>query len=152
MAAFAAGPDASNDPVIRAYRQHHVRYAVGVGFPGSATRWYRFDFAAEPCCLSVGNEFDRSADLVHRIAVSALCGWIARRKSFFYVRAYSRRLATLYELERLGSGARVTPVALPDLLMHFLLNVGPGSASAARRHIDLELEALARRRVVRTAP
>lgn len=26
--------------------------------------------------------------------------------------------------------------------MHFLLNVAPGSASAARRHIDVELEAL----------
>jgi hypothetical protein len=34
--------------------------------------------------------------------------------------------------------------------MHFLLNVGPGSTSAARRHIDLELEALARRGVIQT--
>jgi hypothetical protein len=32
---------------------------------------------------------------------------------------------------------------LPDLLMHFLLNVAPGSETAARRHVDLELEALA---------
>lgn len=44
-----------------------------------------------------------SADLVHRVAASALWGWIARRKSFFYVRAYSRRFATLYALERLGN-------------------------------------------------
>jgi hypothetical protein len=39
--------------------------------------------------------------------------------------------------------AQVTPVVLPDLLMHFLLNVAPGSETAARRHVDLELEALA---------
>jgi hypothetical protein len=76
---------------------------------------YRFDFAPERCSLSTGHEFDDSGDLVHRIAASALCGWIARRKSFFYVRAYSRRLGMLYELERLSNGVRVTPVALPDL-------------------------------------
>jgi hypothetical protein len=95
------------------------------------------------CGLSESDEFSASAAGVHRLAASALCGSIARRKSFFYVRAYSRRFATLYALERLGNGAQVTPVTLPDLLMHFLLNVAPGSASAARRHIDLELGALA---------
>jgi len=30
--------------------------------------------------------------------------------------------------------------------MHLLLNVAPGSETAARRHIDLELEALAVRK------
>lgn len=65
-----------------------------------------------------------------------------RRKSFFYVRAYSRRFTTLHELERPGNEVRVDPDALSDLLMHFLLNVAPGSDTAARRHVDLELEAL----------
>jgi hypothetical protein len=59
------------------------------------------------------------------------------------VRAYSRRYATLYRVEAQGGDAQVTPVVLPDLLMHFLLNVAPGSETAARRHVDLELEALA---------
>jgi hypothetical protein len=40
------------------------------------------------------------------------------------------------------------PLALPDLLMHYLLNVAPGSETAARRHVDLELEALARSGVI----
>jgi hypothetical protein len=31
--------------------------------------------------------------------------------------------------------------------MHFLLNVAPGPASASRRHIDVELEALGKRGV-----
>lgn len=72
-----------------------------------------------------------------------------RRKSFFYVRAYSRRFTTLHELERPGNEVRVDPDALPDLLMHFLLNVAPGSDTAARRHVDLELEALSGRRASR---
>ena len=76
----------------------------------------------------------------------APAGWIDRRKSFFYVRAYSRRYATLYRVEAQGGGAQVTPVVLPNLLMHLLLNVAPGSETAARRHIDLELEALAVRK------
>ena len=146
LAAFAFGPDAAGDPVVRAHRQHRAQYAVGVVLPGRATRWYRFDFASEPGGFSTSDGPGASSDLVHRVAASALCGWIARRKSFFYVRAYSRRFTTLYRLERAGDAARVTPVAIPDLLMHFLLNVAPGSATAARRHIDLELEALARRK------
>src|SRR5713226_244180 len=73
-------------------------------------------------------------------------GWRAAEKGKQIVRSswIGRDVAALYEFERLGDGAPVTPVALPDLLMHFLLNVAPGSASAARRHIDVELEALGR--------
>jgi hypothetical protein len=33
--------------------------------------------------------------------------------------------------------------------MHYLLNVAPGSQTAARRRVDLELEAIARRRTIR---
>jgi hypothetical protein len=60
------------------------------------------------------------------------------------VRAYSRRLTTLYELERKGESVRLRPLAPPDLLMHYLLNVAPGSQTVARRRVDLELEAIAR--------
>ncbi|HSR57829.1 MAG TPA: hypothetical protein VLL57_06550 [Candidatus Binataceae bacterium] len=67
------------------------------------------------------------------------------------MRAYSRRFTTLHELERPGNEVRVTPLALPDLLMHFLLNVAPGSDTAARRHVDLELEALSGRSASRGA-
>jgi hypothetical protein len=82
---------------------------------------------------------------VHRIAASALTGWIERRKSFFYVRAYSRRFTTLYQLERKGETVRLKSLVPPDLLMHYLLNVAPGSQTTARRRVDLELEAIARR-------
>ena len=45
---------------------------------------------------------------------------------------------------RLGNGLRKLGFA------RILLNVAPGSASAARRHINLELEARARRGVTQT--
>ena len=34
------------------------------------------------------------------------------------------------------------PIVLPDLLMHYLLNLAAGSETAARDRIDLELAAL----------
>jgi UDP-MurNAc hydroxylase len=146
MGAFAFAEHATNDPVVRIYRDHRVRYTVGLVFPDSSMRWYRFDFGAQRSGLSSGSELDAPADIAHRIGASALAGWIERRKSFFYVRAYSRRFTTLYGLERAGDGVRLKPLALPDLLMHYLLNAAPGSETAARRHVDLELEALARSR------
>jgi hypothetical protein len=53
--------------------------------------------------------------IVHRIAASALAGWIERRKSFFYVRAYSRRWSGVYDLDRESGGAvSLQPLELQD--------------------------------------
>jgi len=82
--------------------------------------------------------------VVHRIAASALVGWIERRLSWFTVRAYSRRFATLAHVRRTERGVGVEPVVLPDLLMHFLVYESPGSADSARRRIDYEIAALRR--------
>jgi hypothetical protein len=90
----------------------------------------------------VGTETPTPADITHRIAASALAGWIERRKSFFYVRAYSRRFSTLYALAMKGGQVSIEPPALPDLLMHYILNTAAGSETAALRHIDLEIEEL----------
>jgi hypothetical protein len=117
MGAFAFGADAANDSVVRLHRERGVRYAVAVVFPDLVSRWYRFDFRGGRCDLS-GDAPYESAGVVHRIAASALAGWIEHRKSFFYVRAYSRRFMTLYELERKGESVRLRPLAPPDLLMH----------------------------------
>ena len=45
-----------------------------------------------------------------------------------------------------AGGAQVTTVVLPVLLMHFLLNVAPGSETTTRCHVDLELDALTDRK------
>jgi len=143
MGQFVFSAPAGVDPVVKLYREHQVRYALGVIFPSGNTQWCRFDFSSQPSALRTGEDPDGGADIVHRIAASALAGWIERRRSFFYVRGYSRRWNGVYKLGRAQSGAvSLEPLALPDLLMHYLLNVAPGSETAARRHVDLELEAL----------
>jgi hypothetical protein len=58
----------------------------------------------------------------------------------------SRRLTTLYGLGYTDDHLCLEPLALPDLLMHYILHVAPGSESAARQRIDLEVEALERSR------
>jgi len=144
MGGFALGEQGLNDPVVQLYRKHRVRYAVGLVLPGPADRWYRFDFASARSRVDDQEGFTNEADIVHRIAASALAGWIGRRRSFFYVRAYSRRFTTLYGLGYTDDQLRLEPLALPDLLMHYILQVAPGSESAARQRIDLEVEALGR--------
>ncbi len=72
----------------------------------------------------------------------ALVGWIEHTKSFYYVRAYSRRYGTLCELTFEGGQVRLKRRALPDLLMHYLLNVMEGSEFAAKRQIDMELQTI----------
>ncbi|MGH7905148.1 MAG: MBL fold metallo-hydrolase [Candidatus Binataceae bacterium] len=146
MRNFVFGEQPTEDKVVGAYLENRVRDVTGLVFPDGSIRWRRFDFGARTFDLSVEDRISAPADIVHRIAASALAGWIEKRKSFFYVRAYSRRFSTLYRSERDGASIRLRPLALPDLLMHYLLNVAPGSETAARRRIDLELEALERSR------
>ena len=142
MAAYAGSGDAG-DRVIDLYRRHGVHYALGIVFADGATDWYRFDFDAPQVRVVTGTEPARPADMVNRIAASALAGWIADEKSFFYVRAYSRRYETLYTLTSNGLEICLQRQALPDLLMHYLLNVATGSELAAKRHVDRQIAALA---------
>ena len=65
-----------------------------------------------------------------------------RRKSFFYVRGYSRRHGTVYRLARAGQQVALEPVPLPALLIHYVLNVSEGSEEAAWRRVALAIEAL----------
>ncbi|MDB5409284.1 MAG: hypothetical protein JWL84_4196 [Rhodospirillales bacterium] len=82
------------------------------------------------------------AEIVNRIAASVLAGLIAGEKSFFYVRAYSRRCDTLHRVAAAGREVRLERRVLPDLLMHYLLNVAAGSDLAAKHFADRQLEAL----------
>ena len=54
--------------------------------------------------------------------------------------AYSRRFSTLTVVAGSVSGVQAAPVALPDLLTDYVLNRAPGSADAALRRVDLEIE------------
>jgi hypothetical protein len=153
LADYAARGYQSEDALLRLYRQHRVRYEIAVVLPlghaAAATRagrhevCYRFEFSDDAVRIVTGAESaSGETDLRHRIAASALIGWIERRKSFFYVRAYSRRSSVLYQTSANGDKLDLQPIVLPDLLMHYMLNVAPGSEVAARRRVDLELAAL----------
>jgi len=138
LAGYVRAGDNTGDRLIALYRQHRVRYAVGLVFPDGETRWYRFDFGVNPVRLGTGPRAD--ADIVHKIAASALAQWIEHKKSYFYVRGYSRRYQTLCEMSAEATEVRLKRRPLPDLLMHYLLNEATGSETAAKHQVDLELE------------
>lgn len=132
----------NGDKIVNRYRHHRMRYAIAIVLPGGETNWYRLEFDPEEVSFVAGAEAAGPADLVHRIAASALAGWIEHSKSFFYVRAYSRRSGTVYDLAAEGRHVRLERRPLPDLLMHYLLNVMEGSEVAAKRQVDLAIEAI----------
>ena len=131
-----------DDTVLQRYRQHGVTYAVDIVFPDGSSQTYQFDFEKKPPGCSVGKERHALVDMVHRIAASALIGWMEHKKSFFYVRAYSRRFSTLSTVSRQGNGVHLEPVRLPDLLMYFLLYKAAGAELAAKHQVDLVLQEL----------
>ncbi len=125
------------DPRKPGYGTH-----VKVTLLGHAKRreGWTLDFRANPLQLSCG--LDPRANVVHRIAASALTGWIQRRLGWFSVRAYSRRYSTLCSIARDASSLRVEAISLPDLLMHFTIYEAAESEDAAKRRIDHEISQL----------
>lgn len=106
---FLAGLTAyaqASDTLTQMYRRRGVSYALSIVFPDGAWDYIHFNFHAD------GTRVTRGAavgDVVHRIAASALAAWIEHRKSLFYVRAYSRRHQTVYDVADGPGGADVRP-------------------------------------------
>jgi UDP-MurNAc hydroxylase len=128
------------------YREERAVYGIEVFFPEECDRsvepseGWTLDFRADPLQLSSG--LDPRANVVHRIAASALTGWIQRRLGWFRVRAYSRRYSTLCPISRQASSVRVEAISLPDLLVHFTIYEAAESEDAAKRRIDYEISQL----------
>ena len=118
------------------YQRAGAVYEVTVVFP-NRTRSWQIDFRRDPPDLQADPTAE--ADVTHRIAASALTDWARRRRGYFYARAYSRRFFILYRLWGDEAGVEVRPVALPDLLIYYLLNVADDADEAARRRIDIEI-------------
>ena len=132
----------SDDRVLRAYRELEVRYQMGLVFPDDTERRFALDFTLDPPPLVETRGGASEADLVHRIAASALAGWAEHRRSFFSVRASSRRYGTVYTLGCDDTRVALEPRRVPDLLMYYLTYVMQGSEMAARTEIDQQLAAL----------
>lgn len=143
MAAYARSGHGASDKVIGLYREYAVRYLLGIVFAEGAPEWYRFEFDDRAVRFVSGAKASAPADIVNKIAASALAEWIAHEKSFFYVRAYSRRYDSVYSVAATGGPViRLERRALPDLLMHYLLNVAPGSELAAKQQVERQIEAI----------
>ena len=142
FARYAHGGPEEGDHVLPRYREHRVKYSVEIIFPDQSTTAYDFDFGVKPPRFSMENCRRVEPDMIHRIAASALVGWIEHKKSFFYVRAYSRRYSTLFSRSRQGHDVLLESVQLPDLMMHFFLNRAAGSELAAKHQVDSILREL----------
>jgi hypothetical protein len=148
LADWLASPAASADRVAVAYAEYNVRYRIALVFPDADEQRFDIDFGADTPRLTEAGDDGPEADLVHRIAASALVGWSAHRRSFFSVRAFSRRFGTVYRCTRdTNSGSVAVEVrALPDLLMYYLAYVVQGSEVSALTEVDQQLSALGTRR------
>jgi hypothetical protein len=135
-------PAGRDDRVVRAYREHGVRYRVALMFPDGAERCFDLDFDQDDSQFTEVGVGEQEADLVHRIAASALAGWADHTRSFFSVRAYSRRSGTVYALGHHDAAVALDAVTLPDLLMYYLVYVMEGSEVAALTEVQHQLSAL----------
>lgn len=131
---------ARNQPeVARIYFACRAIYGLEVLFPEYSKHW-TIDFRSDP--IRLYREKHPQANVIHQIAASALNGWILRRKSFFYVRAYSRRFSTYHRVYGNFAGVHVIPVPLPDLLMYYLIYGAEDSSDSARQRIEYEIKQL----------
>jgi hypothetical protein len=129
---FVTSPQATTDPVVSSYHDLRVRYTLGVVGPDGPAGSYEWDFGSPT----------PQSQLTHRIAASALLEWAAHAKDFFSVRCWSRRTQLCYRVRRDDRQALVDRESVPDLLMHYLINVAPGSELAAKHHVDRHLREL----------
>lgn len=132
---FVAG-----DTVLDEYKQNRVKYAVVVVFPDERERWYRFDFGGDQPRI----ETDAPAppappDAMHRIVASAIASRAAHEKSYFYLRAFSRKTCNVYGLTSKNGQVQVEPKALRDLLAYYLERKVPGAELAVKLWLDRQL-------------
>ena len=142
VAGYVERESGSDDRLLGAYASHRATYRVDVVFPDDGVRWYQFDFGGGEPRVTSGSGVGAPSDLVHRIAASALTGWSSHARSFFSVRASSRRSGEVRQPVRDGDGVRLETRPLPDLLMYYLLRKAEGSELAAKHEVDHQLRLL----------
>jgi hypothetical protein len=76
------------------------------------------------------------------MTASALVDWVRRTRSFFSVRASSRRYGTACQVRRGADGVAAQPPPLPDLLMYYVLQIAEGSDLSAKHEVDHQLRKL----------
>ncbi len=135
LAEFVRGAYQSGDSVVDEYRRLLAVYAVGIVFPDGQEQWHHFRLAADAMQLDK-SAAPAPAHSVHRIAASALAAWMARKKSYFYLRAFSRKFTTLYALSQAAGSVTVEPKEVADLLGHYLQWKAKGADMALKQRLD----------------
>src|SRR5262249_4443401 len=105
----------ATDPVLDEYKRYGVTYLVIVVFPDEQERWYRFDLTGNEPKIEMGEgKYDAAVppDVMHRIVASALAARAAHEKSYFYLRAFSRKTCNVYALNHEDGKVRVEPQEL----------------------------------------
>ena len=137
---FLATAYASGDAVVAELRQHRATYGIGVVYPDGVERRYRFTFGDAPPRMETGDAAWAPADMVHRIAASALTAWLAREKTYFYLRAFSRKVSTLYALEPADGRVTLAPSKVSDLLGYWLDKKMQSGEMSMKRWLNLQLK------------
>lgn len=143
LAAWARSTPRGEDQVLDAYRRLGASFALEVVDPRGDASWWCLRFHRGDVELTEGEgSLPVEADVVHRIAATVLVEWARYRTSFFYARGFSRRRQSSYLLQASGSDVEARSVPLPDLLIHHVHQVAPGSERAEVHLVDRTLEAI----------
>jgi hypothetical protein len=127
------------DPIVGELRRLGASYAVGVVFPDGPEKWLRIDLGGDEPRFERSEGSARPADAGHRIVASALTAWMARQKTYFYLRAFSRKWSTLYELGTAEGRAVLQSKEMRDLLAYYLERKAKGADLALKQWLDLQL-------------
>lgn len=129
------------DDAVQAYRKRRATYAIGVVFPNSEEQWVHVAFDQDQPVVTRSSGIAPVADAGHRIVASALTAWMSWEKTYFYLRAFSRKWCFVYELAAGDDGkASVRPINLPDLLAYYLERKADGSRIRFKKWIDVQIE------------
>ncbi len=127
------------DAVVDAYKKAGASYAIGVVFPDNEEIWLRIDLSGEEPRVERAVGRGAAADAGHRIVASALTSWVAHEKSYFYLRAFSRKWSTLHAISTAGGKAVLEAKELKDLLAHYLERNPFGGEPAGKQWLDHQL-------------
>ena len=127
------------DPVIAEYCACAASYSVVTMFPDGPERWLRIDWKEGSPEISAGEGRSPVSGSGHRIVASALAAWARYEKSYFYLRAFSRKWSSLYDLAPEGEPTVIAKEP-QDLLAYYLERKAPGAEIAAKKWIDFQLK------------
>ena len=139
FAAFINDAYLTSDPVVDEYRACRASYSIGVVFPDGPERWLRIELGEHGPTFARTDGASAPSDAGHRIVASALTAWNAREKSYFYLRAFSRKWTTLFSLAMKDGKATIVPNDARDLLAYYLERKAKGAELALKLWLDYQL-------------